>query len=268
MVTRRDFVLLCACWFPFFWRRCSIRMAGISFRVIRRGNGTRRYLHIHGNEATARELLLSHMQTVKGTGFVIQSEQRYVVVRRGWIDPNRMFSTAGAEKSLRALNPHWSGEDLRAALRELDRDREKFLRAIAPPRGGLLIALHNNSETYSVQDETPISDRVSLKAPASPREFLLATHPRDFEILSASPFNVVLQNTPAGEDDGSLSRWAASEGVRYVNIEAALGNRQGQAEMLEWLEKNLPPVYGPAAVSFLRQIKPGPAPRRVPGTHA
>ena len=41
------------------------------------------------------------------------------------------------------------------------------------------------------------------------------------------------------EDDGSLSRLCATRGVRYVNIEAALGNAEAQQRMLDWIERVL-----------------------------
>jgi hypothetical protein len=78
-----------------------------------------------------------------------------------------------------------------------------------------------------------------LKDAANPHEFFLATDPADFEKLAQSPFNVVLQNTAPKDDDGSLSRLAARMGIRYVNLECALGKIERQRELLGWLEKYL-----------------------------
>jgi len=113
------------------------------------------------------------------------------------------------------------------------------VRALLPPAGGLLIALHNNSEGYSVRDEVPISDKVSLADEANPHEFFLCTQSQDYEKLSGSPYNVVLQNTAPPDDDGSLSRLSAIRGVRYVNLECALGKSARQKEMLEWADTRL-----------------------------
>ena len=125
-------------------------------------------------------------------------------------------------------------------LRMLDKGRSRLIKAILPPSPGLLIAMHNNSRGYSVEDEVPISDEVSLNDRANPHEFMLATDPADFAALSKSPFNVVLQRNAPPEDDGSLSRLAAKQGVRYVNIEAGIGNVAKQQAMLGWLETNSP----------------------------
>lgn len=225
-------------WLPFF-RRKTIALEGARFRILRHG-GKRRYLHIHGNEPTARETLIAHLARHSGTAYLIESQDRNVPIGRGGkLDPNRMFSRAGAEKNLRLLNPAWSGEQIRAALDSLDRGRERLVRALLPPHGGLLLAVHNNAQGYSVRDEIASSDQVSLKDPEHPHEFFLCTQAGDFERLAASPYNVVLQHSTPPEEDGSLSRLAARRGARYVNLECAIGKRKEQAEMLEWAEMNL-----------------------------
>jgi hypothetical protein len=221
-------------WLPFF-RKKHISLAGARYRVIRKGHSRRRYLLIHGNEETAREVLTRHMQTHDGIAYVAENHTRNVPVESGQIDPNRMFSRDGAERSLKALNPDWTPERVQSALRILDQGREKLLEAFLPPRGGLLVALHNNAE-YSVKDEVAASDATSIREPAHPRAFFLCTDPADYQILSKSGYNVVLQQKPQGQDDGSLSRVAAARGMRYVNLEVPIGNFSRQEEMLDWLE--------------------------------
>jgi hypothetical protein len=234
--SRRAFALL-----PFWpFRRKHQKIAGVRFDIIRHGKSAHRYFHVHGNETTARELLYQHMKKYKGTGFTVESVERQVPVGALEIDPNRMFSTEGAERNLRRINPNAPEAYYQNALIYLDRDRRKFVEAILPPQGGLLIALHNNGPGYSVQTEVPISDEVSLADPENPREFMLAVNRRDFNILKLSPFNVVLQDKAPPDDDGSLSRLCTKLGVRYVNIEARLGNLEGQRRMLDWIETNLP----------------------------
>jgi hypothetical protein len=128
---------------------------------------------------------------------------------------------------------------VRRALDELDKRREHLLRALTPPRGGLTFALHNNSESYSVQSEVAISDRTSIVEPNHLHEFFLCTDPGDFEALRKSPYNVVLQHSVPPVDDGSLSRQAAKRGFRYLNLEVALGQKDRQMEMVDWVEWNL-----------------------------
>jgi len=234
--SRRE--LLAFAWFPFF-RPKHISLAGARFRILRNGRSKRRYLLIHGNEETARAVLERHMQINEGVAYIMEGHTRNVKAEGLLLDPNRMFSRAGAEASLRRLNPNLDETSLRRALNVLDHGRERLLRALTPPAGGLTFALHNNSERYSVQAEVPISDRTSLREPANPHAFFLCTDPSDFEILSASPYNVVLQRKAPPADDGSLSRVAASRGFRYVNLEVAMGQADRQREMAWWVEWNL-----------------------------
>ena len=236
--SRREF-LIAAGFLPFFGHRDRVKMAGIEFRIVRRGSSPHRYLHIHGNETTARDVLLEDVTAHGGTALLIQSDVRYVPIKSGRIDPNRMFSREGAEKNLRTLNPKWSEAQIENAALALEHDRHKFLRAITPPKGGRIVALHNNSNGYSVESEVAISDKTSLKDASNPHEFFLATDAADYGKLASSPYNVVLQNTAPKDDDGSLSRLAAKMGIRYINLECGLGKIERQRELLGWLEGNL-----------------------------
>ena len=228
-------------WFPWQWlwpRR--IGLAGARFRILRNGRSKRRYLRIHGNEETARLVLERHMETHEGIAFIMESRVRLVTVQSLKLDPNRMFSRVGAEANLKLLNSDAAPERVQSALRVLDRGREKLVRTLTPPTGGVIIALHNNGPGYSVADEAPISDQTSLRQPGNPHAFFLCTDPRDFEVVKTSPYNVVLQQHGPKQDDGSLSRLAAARGFRYVNLEVATGQAELQQEMLNWLDWFLP----------------------------
>jgi len=238
---RRDLLAFAlAGWFPFSLFARGPSIAGIDFDAIQRGTDRRRYIWIHGNEPTARDVLRDHMTRFAGRAFFIRSNDRNVTVNGGKLDPNRMFSRMGAEQNLRTLNPNWQPRQIQSVLDRLDSDREGFLRRILPHPGGLIVALHNNGPGYSVKDEIAISNAVALNDKEHPDEFMLCSTPADFAILANSRFNALLQNRPQGEDDGSLSRLCAARVVRYVNIEAAHNNRDGQKRMLDWLELALP----------------------------
>jgi hypothetical protein len=240
-LSRREFLAYGSVfgWIPFLRPR-HISLAGARFRIHRNGHSRRRYLLIHGNEETARAVLRYHMRTHDGIAYEIETHTRNIEVAGGSVDPNRMFSRVGAEASLRRLNPNWTPDHIAAALRILDAGREKLVRAFLAPPGGLTVALHNNAQGYSVEAEKADSDAISLREAANPHAFFLCTSPDDFKILAASPYNVVLQNKKPATDDGSLSRLAASRGLRYVNLEVALGQPDRQREMLNWLDWNLP----------------------------
>ncbi len=235
---RRSFLAFGLGWFPFFHRR-FLTLAGIRFRLVRHQESNRRYLLIHGNEQTAREVLFQHMRNHPGVAYLVAGSTRNVDLMGGKLDPNRMYSRVGAEVNLRKLNPEWQPEKLKAALDFLDLHRDDLLERLTPSGGEVLIALHNNSEGYNVNEELADSDATSLKEPARPHEFFLCTDPQDFQLLSQSPYNVVLQNRKPLLDDGSLSRLAAARSFRYINLETTLGEFSAQQERLAWLEQHL-----------------------------
>lgn len=212
------------------------------FHVRRKGHSGRRYLHIHGNEDTARQVLNRHMKTHSGIAYLIDNRDRNVTIQGAKIDPNRLFSRVGAEKSLHDQNPGIASDRVDPVLEFLDQNRENLVRHLEPQDGDLLFALHNNRE-YSVTEEIEQSDETSIAQPDRPREFFLCTDPRDFAVLRTSPYNVVLQNRKPAADDGSLSRLAAKRGFRYLNLECAIGELEAQTQRVDWVEAHLSHRY-------------------------
>lgn len=224
--------------FPGLFRKPYQERCGVEFHVMRHGGGPRRFIVIHGNEDTARDVLTAWLPAHTGVGYIVSGKERNVELQGVKIDPNRMFSRVGAERSILSLNPGLAAARTTAVLDFLDRERGKLLQDLIPKHGSRLFALHNNRD-YSVQDEIAASDQTSIKQPDTPRSFFLCTTPADFEVLKQSPFNVVLQSKPE-PDDGSLSRLAALRGFRYINLECAIGDADGQLQRVRWLEENLP----------------------------
>ncbi|MES1262349.1 MAG: hypothetical protein ABUS49_11490 [Acidobacteriota bacterium] len=229
---------LLAGWFPALFHKSTAQLSGVPFRVMSYGHSPRRFIVIHGNEDTARDVLSAWMFDHEGVAYIVTGSDRNVDVHGVKIDPNRMFSRVGAERSILSLNPGVAPDRVTAALDYLDKERGKALRRLIPPKGSRLFALHNNRD-YSVQDEIAASDQTSIKQPDTPRDFFLCTSPADYDVLKQSPFNVVLQTRPE-PDDGSLSRLAARRGFRYINLECALGDYEGQRQRVQWLEDRLP----------------------------
>ena len=127
-VSRREFLAYASIsgWIPFL-RPKHISLAGARFRIVRYGHSNRRYVVIHGNEESAREVLTAHMRAHQGVAYIIENTARTVPVESGQIDPNRMFSRAGAEANLKRLNPDWPAERIQAALAVLDRGRDRLV---------------------------------------------------------------------------------------------------------------------------------------------
>lgn len=228
--TRRNFL--------FSVLKKPLSIGGIRFDVEKNGRSKRRYLHIHGNETTARDVLKEHVKSHKGLFYFVVSDKRNVQVGDCLIDPNRMFTNAGARKSLERWNKTNTPDQIDTSLALLANDRAAFVRAVTPPKGGLLVAMHNNADGYTIKDETSISDKVHMPEEASPRDFMLVTSEKDFEKISNGPFNACLQKT-VQNDDGSFSVLANSKAIRYVNIESALGNYEKQKAMIGFLEQVL-----------------------------
>jgi len=216
-----------------------VELVGIEFKVVKKGHSDRKYIWLHGDEQTARMALESHMKFNLGTAFFIQGETREKDFFDGIIDPNRIFSSKGAEANIHKYNRSWSSFRKQEALEWINRERDAFLESIFPKNGGLLVALHNNFKGYNVNWEIQKSDSVSIKKDQNPRDFFICTDRTDFEVLARSPFNVVLQEKLLQKDDGSLSWAAMRNGVRYVNIEVRLGWLSHQKKMLNYLENNL-----------------------------
>ena len=218
----------------------EISIGEISFNIVTKGTSDRRYIWLHGDEQTAKMALENHMRHNQGVAYFINNDRREVLVAGAMIDPNRIFSSVGAKKNMQKYNPQWPSKKKRAILHAMDQDREIFLNTIFPENGEVLIALHNNFKGYNVNQELAKSDTVSIKKDQNPRDFFLCTNRNDFEILSKSPYNVVLQESYPAKDDGSLSWAAVKWGVRYVNIETRLGWLSMQKRMLKYVNENLP----------------------------
>ena len=210
--------------------------SGLNFEVLKSGESNRRYVLVHGNEYTAREVLRSYIQGSAGTALLIVGNDRTVIWNGVTLDPNRLFSREGAEKNLRQLNGGHTM--LPQLLDQLDAQRAELIDAIRPPLGGLIVAPHNTSR-HSIHSEIPLSNAYEVNDQSDKFSFYLCTDPNDYKSLMTSGFNAVLQNQPKGDEDGSLSRLAARLGIRYVNVECPLGQFVKQTQMIRWADRNL-----------------------------
>ena len=217
----------------------KVQIATIQFKVIQNGDSDRRYIWLHGDEQTARMALESHMKKNQGKAFLVEGILRESEFYGGIIDPNRIFSSLGAKANIQKYNPRWTRKEKEERLLTIDKDRKIFFKKIFPKNGELLIALHNNYKGYNINKELGRSDAKSIKNNQNPRDFFICTNRSDFEILSQSPFNVVLQEKSPKKDDGSLSWAALINDIRYINIETRLGWLSQQKKMLNYIEKNL-----------------------------
>jgi len=201
--------------------------------------GGLRYLSLHENEHTAVEAAERVLQKHGGTLIELRGQGRRQVVfhdgeRALAFDPNRIFTDAGAEATLRR-NDSLTDEGVQA-VRAL---RAAVLALLDGRPDEPVVALHNNAgKGYTFDNYAPgaalAGDVEALSAqPQRPRDaFFLVTRMALFEALRAARFNVVLQSDHA-EDDGSLSIYFQQQRRAYVNVEAGFGALREQAEMLD-----------------------------------
>ena len=151
-------------------------------------------------------------------------------------DPNRMFTDAGRRRTL--ADKSRDTPEARAALAAFADD---VLAAYAPGPPAV-VTLHNNTEdNYSASSYAPggayetDAAAVTVHPGSDPDDFFFVTDRGLYDALVARGFNAVLQDNDAATDDGSLSVWAAREGVPYVNVEAQHGHQLEQARMIDAL---------------------------------
>ena len=212
---------------------------GIKFKIVENGNSPNRYIWLHGDEMTAKMALNNHMKNYSGIAFFIQNEQREIPFNSTIIDPNRIFSREGSYHALKKFKSNWELNSLENALNEIDRERERFLKIIMPPKEGILISVHNNFRGYNIKSEIKNSQKVSIKENQNPRDFILCTNEKDFSKLKEGPYNVVLQNKLPAKDDGSLSWALLRNNIRYINVETRLGYLTKQKKILSFIEEQL-----------------------------
>ena len=84
-----------------FFLSNELSISEISFKVIKKGSSDRRFIWLHGDEQTARMALDDHMSNGQGIAYYIKNNKnREVLVSGGLIDPNRIFSSLGAQKNI------------------------------------------------------------------------------------------------------------------------------------------------------------------------
>ncbi|HEV2846607.1 MAG TPA: hypothetical protein VG477_17265 [Thermoanaerobaculia bacterium] len=198
------------------------------------------FLVLHDNEDTAVEAGLETIQSQGGRLVEVRARGSRLVsfelAGQTWrFDPNRVFTDAGAEATLRS---HSAGSPSEV-LAEVRRFADAVLAVYGVDSTPVVVTLHNNTEgEYSAASYMPggglaySAAAVHLPAGADPDDFFFVTDRGLYDAIVLEGFPAVLQDNTQVTDDGSLSVWAGRRGVPYVNIEARHGNRERQVEML------------------------------------
>lgn len=200
------------------------------------------WVHMHEDEQTALTVAREAVEVYGGRLVYLKHAQtRNVVVFEDSIshriDPNRMFSPVGIDSSLMRINGVMHPEAKATALRLA----AAYIEAGRLETATYLITLHNNGDgSFSVLSYLPDGAYATEAADVAafdahdPDDFYIVTEAGDFAYLAEGRYNTVLQAS-SPSDDGSLSVWSASRGIRYVNIEAQHGHEEVQRGMMHFL---------------------------------
>lgn len=196
------------------------------------------FINLHDDENTSVEAGLDFISRYGGTLFQLQHKGDRIVdfnvdsLRYGF-DPNRIFTDAGRGATLKK---HGGSQD--SAAVQVKKIADSILAQQVNGREWV-VALHNNSErglnirSYKKGgSEYGNATKVFVSRTAHPHDFILTTEHKVYHHLKQKGINVVLQHREPA-DDGSLSVYAARNGIRYINIEALQGHLQEQVKMLE-----------------------------------
>lgn len=150
------------------------------------------------------------------------------------VDPNRMFSIAGIQASLKIHNKKkMIPTDL---VDEIHSFADSLLHHILPKDSTVyIVALHNNTnKNYSILSYKNSNDvdTIHLSSIDDPDDFYLVTERSDFNFFVGRNRNVALQSKQAF-DDGSLSIYCQQRNIPYINIEAEHGHLQQQELMIK-----------------------------------
>lgn len=197
----------------------------------------------HDNENTAVDAAKLVVDASGGRIIhLVHTGDRYITFRHHGkkyvFDPNRMFTNVGIKASLQSLgDKRYSreAEDMIANFADV------FMLHFNAPRSKLVVAIHNNTNgSYSAESYVKggqyerDAKKVVIHKGSDPDDFFFVTNNNLFTSLSEKGFNVVLQSSRA-TNDGSLSVYAAQNGIPYVNVEAQHRHQSVQKEMLKAL---------------------------------
>jgi hypothetical protein len=155
-----------------------------------------------------------------------------------YFDPNRIFSRVGIIKTLKKYNTSYPLK----IINKIAAFSNKLLKVTTIKNSSkYIIALHNNTNgKFSAKSFNHYShaSKVYLSKGKYPDDFLIVTQLPDFIFFKSQNQNVVFQSKSA-EDDGSLSIYCQKNRIPYINVEARIGHKKQQIDMLISCEKLL-----------------------------
>jgi hypothetical protein len=220
-------------------RRVRIGETEIGVAITEKPGSQYVFANLHDDESTSVDAVQDVLNRSGGRLVELRHTGKRLVVfnlkgREFRVDPNRIFTPAGARKTLERQSTY--SDEAAVAVK---RFAEELLNIYRIDRATAVIALHNNTPgTYSALSYATggkyahDAEDVFVRNGSDPDDFFFVTERAVFDALKRKGYNVVLQDNRQVTDDGSLSVYCGKSNVRYVNVEADPGHRQEQTQML------------------------------------
>jgi len=206
-------------------------------------------LNVHDDEDTAVDA--GKLNILESGGRVIElahSGERLITFaldgKKYSFDPNRIFSEAGIEATLKEHGSYSNEAHL-----EIGNFAEEYLRRFALDQEPVIITLHNTVVgIFSVHSFLKAgylasnAAAVHVSEQQSKFDFFYVTEREFFDYLKQLDFNVVLQNNLTVTEDGSMSVYFSRKGIPYINIEAEVSHLKNQVKLLRTARKMVDPL--------------------------
>lgn len=216
-----------------FDNKCANEQPGIMF------------IHVHENEKTAVEAANKMLDKYNRGCFVTwqAKNDRYVTFAieadSFKFDPNRIYTEKGRTATLKA-NGIFTEKGSEAVKNVADVFLEKYIDTMR-----LVVALHNNTDGGGLTiksykkggDYANDAKLVNVNPLKDEDDFFLTTDIKIYHFLKKKGFNVLLQDNEKVTDDGSLSVYAATKKIPYLNVEAQHGHLEQQLQMLDVVQE-------------------------------
>ncbi len=200
------------------------------------------YFNLHDDENTSVEAAKHVLNKINGKLIEIQaSGERLISFNIDTtvykFDPNRIFTALGREATLKRYS-QFSQEADSIVNSFADYITDSLLKEAI-----IIVTLHNNTENnYSIlsyvqggEYETDAT-AVYIDKNQDTDDFFYVTEEDYYNKIKQKGFNVLLQDNSKVTDDGSLSVYCGSKGVKYINIEAQKGHLKQQEKMIMTLQ--------------------------------
>jgi hypothetical protein len=217
----------------------SLGERNIQVKIFQYGNARDKvYINLHDDEMTAINGAKKLLE--KKGGYLIKIENyrtrniRFKLDGKYYtIDPNRMFSRIGIQRSLIIF-----GNTSPKAVDEIEKFANHILQMI-PANPSWIIALHNNTNgKYSINSYMPGGDKEKdakefhVNQELDADDFFLTTDSVLYDRLAAQKYNTIWQDNEKAKKDGSLSIYCGERNIHYVNCETEHGRQPEYDEMI------------------------------------